>query len=116
MTQRMQFVENIPYFRRMDPKNTQKIVRLMTTKVYELGDKILGQQQSCDFINIIWEGTIQVRASRLDPYSGRTTDLWLDTIDKGACFSVYTAFDEDHTSLVDFYVDSHECVIYQINS
>ena len=116
MTQRVQFCENIPYFRKLDPKSTRKIVKLIKFKTYELGDLILGQQQSCDFINILWEGSIQVRVSRVDPETGRTIDLWMDTIDKGACFSVYTAFCEERTSLVDFYANSSKCVVYQIDS
>ena len=84
----------------------------MREKVYELGDLILGQQQSCDCINILWDGNIQVRANRKDPDSNRVVDLWLDTIEKGTSFSVYTAFDDEETSLVDFYAKSNECVVY----
>lgn len=40
----------------------------------------------------------------------------MDTLDKGACFSVYTAFCEERTSLVDFYANSNKCIVYQINS
>jgi hypothetical protein len=43
-------------------------------------------------------------------------DYWLDTLDKGACFAVYSPFDEDNTSVVDFHANSSKCVLYHIDA
>jgi len=64
---------------------------------------------------ILWEGSIQVRVSRIDPYTHISDDYWLDNLDKGTCIAVYTAFIPWITSLVNFFASSKSCVILEID-
>ena len=64
---------------------------------------------------ILWEGSIQVRVHRVDPYQKNEEDYWLDNLDKGASIAVYTAFIPEITSLVNFFASSKCCVVLEID-
>ena len=61
---------------------------------------------------ILWHGLIQVRVKRCDPDTGHCDDLWFDTLEKGACFSVYTAFNKDWYSLVSLKASAKNTVVF----
>ena len=58
MTQRKQFVANIPFLRGLNRETITRVVFLMKQKVYDLGDLVLKQGQNNEKIMILWEGTI----------------------------------------------------------
>ena len=66
-------------------------------------------------IMIVWEGLIQARIERLDPDTNELQSYWLDTIEKGACFSVFNCF-SNTKSMVNFYAASPNCIINTINA
>ena len=59
---------------------------------------------------ILWDGLIQVRVERVNPSTGEVQSYWLDTLEKGACISVFNCF-SNKKSLVNFYAASPNCRI-----
>lgn len=55
-----------------------------------------------------------MRVERRNPISGELQSYWLDTLTKGACFSVFNCF-ENTKSLVNFYASSKSTIIDQIH-
>jgi hypothetical protein len=86
----------------------------MEQHTYEAGDFIVGCNSKSDCIQILWKGYIQVRATRRDTDKKTSTDLWFDTIEKGTCFNVYSAWHKELTSLLNFVANSKYCVVYSI--
>lgn len=89
----------------MDEATLWNIVCLMQAQTYERGDNILKRYMANDRIMIIWEGEVQVRVERVDPDTGKPQSYWFDTLEKGACLSVYTCFGNSK-SLVNLYAAS----------
>lgn len=108
--QRCQFVRNVPYFRRLEPSTIKQIVFLMKQTSFEIGEPILTANKENRRIMFVWEGTVQVRVERRDPYTGEEKSFWLDTLERGACISVFNCF-ENTKSLVSFYASSPICII-----
>ena len=82
----------------------------MKQQVYEFGDTILLQQMENKHIMIVWEGIVQVRVERRDPVTDEISSYWLDTLEKGACISVFRCFGNTK-SLVNFYAGSKKVII-----
>ena len=114
--QRCQFVKNIPYMRNLDAFNISKIVFLLREQVYDYGETILGSFQSSDCMMIVWQGLVQVRVVRLDVETGEREDLWLDTLEKGACLSVYNAFNPSWTSLLTFKASEKNTIMLKLKA
>lgn len=99
--------------RGLEALTIQKIVYLMNQQDYEFGDSILLGHMENKNILIVWEGTVQVRVERRDPNTGYLSSSWLDTLEKGACISVFNCF-YNTKSLVNFYASSKKCIILMI--
>ena len=66
---------------------------------------------------ILWEGLVSVRAVRYDPEEEKgREDLWLDTLEKGACLSVYNAFNPDWTSLLTFKAAQKNTILFKLKA
>jgi hypothetical protein len=83
--------------------------------MFDYGDKILGSGQSSDSIMILWQGFISVRVVRFNTETEQMDDYWLDTLEKGACFSVYNAFAPDWHSLVTYKASAKNTIILKMN-
>lgn len=59
---------------------------------------------------IIWDGAVQARVERCDPFTGEVESYWFDTLEKGACISVFNCFSNTN-SLINFYASSKKVVI-----
>ena len=70
---------------------------------------------SNDRIMIIWSGVVQVRVERADPKTSKTESFWFDTLERGACLSVFTCFVSNQKSLVNLYAAT-PCVILFIKA
>lgn len=64
---------------------------------------------------IVWEGNVQVRVERRNPDTNQVTSYWLDTLEKGACISVFKCFDNSK-SLVNYYASSKKVIIEFISA
>lgn len=76
---------------------------------------ILAAGQFNRSILILWEGEVQVRVSRKDPFSNEVVDIWLDNLKKGTCIEVYNCFQDENTPLVDYYANSKPAVLYFVD-
>lgn len=59
---------------------------------------------------IVWEGSIQARVERRNPVTREIESYWLDTLEKGACISVFRCFDNSR-SLVNYYASSKKVAV-----
>lgn len=114
MFMRRQFVQNIPYFRRLNHQTLAKIVLMMEPKFYEYGDLIVGSGENHDCIFIIWNGFVQIRAYRKDWDTDEEENLWFDTVGKGCCFNVYNSWKNQSSQALNFYANSKYVVVYRI--
>jgi len=69
MVQRREFVHNIPYFRGLEVYTINRIVYLIKSQTFDKGDLIFGTADINKNILIVWEGTVQVRVERRDPFT-----------------------------------------------
>ena len=65
---------------------------------------------------IVWQGLVQVRVVRLDVETGERDDLWLDTLEKGACLSVYNAWNPSWTSLLSFKASEKNTIMLKLKA
>ena len=110
MLQKNVFVHNVPYFRGLEQQTIQRIVYLIKQQAYEKGSPILMGHMASTSIMIVWEGQVQARIERQDPSTGKVTSYWLDTLEQGACFSVFNCFGNSN-SILNFYAASPTCII-----
>ena len=89
---------------------------MLREQVYDYGETILASFHSSDSIMIIWQGLVQVRVNRIDHETGETEDLWFDTLEKGACLSVYNAFNPDWTSLINFKASEKNTILLKLKA
>lgn len=82
--------------------------------MYEQGDTILQGTMENNKILIVWDGLVQVRVERKNPHTGHELSYWLDTLEKGACISVFNCF-ENTKSIVNFYAASRKVIIDTIS-
>jgi hypothetical protein len=68
-----------------------------------------------DQIMIIWEGQVQVRVELVNQKTKKLKSYWFDTLDKGACISVFSCF-SDFKSLINLYASSPHCIIQFIKA
>jgi len=99
---RIRFVQNIPYFRKMDQAILYKISYLLIEdRNIQIGDLILQQGIHSENIMIVMEGQVQVRSS----------DYWIGNLNKGSCFNVYRPFNKDKPAKINYYSNSENCQI-----
>jgi len=116
MTKRRQFVSNIPFLRGLDRDTINQVVFLLKEQTYEKGDRILKQNMGNSNIFIIWEGEVQARVSCYNKEADNYDDLWLDTLEIGACFNIYNCFFKDNLPLLDMYADTKVAKLFCLNA
>jgi hypothetical protein len=53
---------------------------------------------------------------RTDADTGIREDIWLDTLEKGACLSVYNSFNKDWTSLLTYKAAARDTVLLKLKA
>jgi len=84
----------------------------MREQTYELGDKIVSSDSQNPNLFIIWQGEVQARVIVYNEIYGNYEDMWLDTLEVGACFNVYNCFFKDNLPLLDFFANSKIVKLY----
>lgn len=109
------FIQNIPYIRGLDIETIRPLAYLMKPQVFDQGDFILQCGEKNRSIYIVWEGDVQVRVSRRDPSKLTQRDIWFDNLEKGTCFEVFNAIDDNSQTLLDYVANSRFTVLYKID-
>lgn len=69
LTQAFLFVSNVPLLRGLDQDILRRVTYLMKEHVFDYGQLILPSYVSAKSILILWEGQIQIRVQRKDPFT-----------------------------------------------
>ncbi len=101
-------VRNIPYFRCLDDLLADEIVQCLKPKRYEIGTDIVKRGDNVDQITLLKAGQIDVllppkplNTTNLASESAKTSNneqwIYLDSLNEGSCFCIYSAFSEEMT-------------------
>lgn len=109
-------VQNIPYFRKLDNHIIQEIVYKLRPKRYETGTLIVQRGDEVDQIFLLKTGSITIEVPVHNPGSkeDHSKDIYLDWLNEGSCFCIYTAFNKEMFQLVNFKA-STTCIVESIH-
>lgn len=128
-------IRNIPYFRSLDDTLAEEIAYLLRPKRFEAGTDIVKRGDSIDQIILLKAGEIEVlvphknNKSKTRGYESPNISLisycetsnneieeliFLDTLNEGSCFCIYSPFNEEKQQLVNFRAKT-TCIIESIN-
>ena len=93
---RRKIVKNIPYFKNLDDAIANDITYLMSSIKYEEGSNIVKRGQNVDSIMLLKSGEINIYV----PHNGEL--IYLDSLNEGSCFCIYSPFNTELTQLVQF--------------
>ena len=88
-------VSNIPFFRKLGDYIIRDIVLLLRPKRYESDSYIVERGDDVDCIFMLKSGciTVEVPDKQNQAKHEEPPDLYLDWLNEGSCFCVYTGFD-----------------------
>lgn len=82
-------IKNIPYFRQVSDNIIQEVVYMLTPKIYEAGSIIVNRGDEVNDVYLLGSGAIIVEVPT------KTTNLYLDWLNEGSCFCIYSSFSQD---------------------
>ena len=77
-----------------------------------MGDKIVSTYLQNPHLFILWQGEVQARVIAYHRLQEKYDDMWLDTLEVGACFNVYNCFFKDKLPILDFFANSVVTKLY----
>lgn len=105
-------LKNIPYFRNLDNYIIQELVYLLRPKRYEAGTLIVQRGDEVDSIYLLKTGCIVVEVPEKNQQTShdKGNSIYLDWLNEGSCFCIYTGFSKDMYQLVNFRAGSTSIV------
>lgn len=112
MNLRRLFVNNIPFFRRLDTPLITKITLLMSEQCFTFNELVFKQNSHSDSIMIVMQGTLTMRVMHCDERTGKLYDLIFGYLYQGACFNAYHCFaGPKKKSLLSFFSADKKAVV-----
>ena len=106
---RYKMVQNVPYFRQVEDYIIYELVNYLKPKRYEAGTLIVTRGDMIDEIFLLKSGSIIVEVPIEDE-----KNLYLDWLNEGSCFCIYSALNDQQYQMVSFRASS-TCIVESIS-
>eukprot|EP00347_Sterkiella_histriomuscorum_P005402 403356751 len=126
-TFRRKMIKNIPYFHSIEDYLADEIAYLLRPKRYEIGTNIIKRGDNVENIMLLKSGEIEVLVpNTINGLNTSTNDIgvsqtandndliYLDSLNEGSCFCIYSPFSEEMHQLVNFRATT-TCIVESIN-